>query len=319
VKVRIITPAPPRSRSGNRRTALRWAGILRGLGHRTIVETVYRGGGCDLLIALHAVRSHGSIARFARQCPLTPIVVGLTGTDLYGGLHSSPRALRSLGLASRLVVLQPLGIDDLPAPFRRKARVIHQSAESPRTIPPERRGVFEVCVIGHLRPVKDPFRTAMAARLLPASSRIQVLHLGAALSGSMARRARAETERNRRYRWRGDLDRWSALRILARSRLLVLTSRMEGGANVLSEALAASTPIIASHIPGSIGILGTDYPGTFPVGHTRALAALLWRAESNPSFYRSLQRRCRRLRRLVDPTLERRMWRRLLGELSEAR
>ncbi len=149
-----------------------------------------------------------------------------------------------------------------------------------------------MCVLGHLRPVKDPFRTALAARLLPASSRVRVLHLGAALSEEMAERARQEAAANPRYRWLGELPRWRALRVLGRCRLLALTSEMEGGANAISEAAALSVPVIASRIGGSVGLLGADYPGYFPVGDTAALARLLERAETDTRFYRTLRRGC---------------------------
>src|SRR5439155_19877091 len=108
-----------------------------------------------------------------------------------------------------------------------------------------------------------------------------------------------------RYRWLGDLPRWKALRLLARSRLLVLTSRLEGGANAISEAIAAAVPVLASHISGSVGILGAGYPGYFPVGDTPALAVLLDRAETDADYYGSLQAWCRRLRPLVRPARER--------------
>jgi glycosyltransferase involved in cell wall biosynthesis len=78
-----------------------------------------------------------------------------------------------------------------------------------------------------------------------------------------------------RYGWRGAVPRTEALAVLARSRLLALTSLQEGGANVVSEALAAGVPIVSSAIPGSIGLLGADYPGYFPVGDTEALATVL--------------------------------------------
>jgi len=132
----------------------------------------------------------------------------------------------------------------------------------------------------------------------------------------MAERARAEERRNPRYRWLGERPRGKALRVLARCRLLLVTSRLEGGANVVSEALACSVPILSTRIPGSIGILGSDYPGYFPVGDAGALARLMERAESDPAFYRDLKRRCERLRGLVAPAPERVRWRRLLGEIS---
>jgi glycosyltransferase involved in cell wall biosynthesis len=139
-----------------------------------------------------------------------------------------------------------------------------------------------------------------------------VTHLGAALSKAMAVRARMEMHRNRRYRWLGEVPRAKALRILARSHLLVLTSLLEGGANVVSEALAAGVPIVSSRIAGSIGILGLDYPGYFPVGDTRALATMLVRAECDRQFYRSLKDHCRRQARLVAPSRERRAWEQLM-------
>jgi putative glycosyltransferase (TIGR04348 family) len=268
----------------------------------------------DLMVALHARRSAASIERFHREHPDALLIVALTGTDLYGDIKTSHAARKSLELASRLVVLQPLGLRELPKHLRRKTRVIYQSVKKPRAPVRPLKRTFEVCVIGHLRPVKDPFRTAMAARQLPPSSRIRVTHLGAALSKAMSVRARKEMQRNRRYRWLGEVPRAKALRILARSHLLVLTSRLEGGANVVSEALAAGVPIVSSRIAGSIGILGSDYPGYFPVGDTRALAAMLGRAECDRQFYRSLKDRCQRRAPLVTPARERLAWKGLLSE-----
>lgn len=327
MRIRLITPAPAGSRKGNRVTALRWARILRELGHRVTIEQEYTGGSCDLMLALHARRSASAIDRFSREHPGRPLLVALTGTDLYDDIHTSEQAQQSLELATRLILLQPMGIRELPEPLRPKAEVIYQSATAPRrrgrtvetkVVPrPGRpaRDAFDVCVLGHLRAVKDPFRTAMAARLLPTVSRVRVLHVGSALSDEMAEQARAEAASNPRYRWLGELPRWQALRVLARSRLLVLTSRMEGGANAISEALAASVPILASQISGSIGLLGSGYPGYFPVGDTRHLASLLQRAETDPEYYETLCTWCARLAPLVDPARERRSWEALLQKL----
>jgi glycosyltransferase involved in cell wall biosynthesis len=169
--------------------------------------------------------------------------------------------------------------------------------------------------MGHLREVKDPFRTAGAARLLHPASRIRVLHLGAALSAEMEHQARAEEAGNPRYRWLGELPRRQALRRLARCRLLSLTSLSEGGANVVSEAIAVGVPVVSSRIAGSIGLLGEDYPGYFPVGDTRALADLLGRAETETTFLADLQQRCQACRPLLEVDRERDSWRLLLQEL----
>lgn len=314
--VYIVTPARRGSRGGNRVTALRWARALRELGHRVVIEGTYGGGACDVLIALHAKKSHASIVRYRRERPDGPLVVALTGTDLYHDLTASPEAYESLALASRLVTLQPRGLDALPPPLRARTRVIPQSARGlPRD--PAPMDAFVVCVLGHLRPVKDPFRTALAARLLPTSSRVQVVHVGAALDAAMAAQARAEEAANPRYRWLGERSRRDALGVLAASHLMALTSELEGGANVVSEALACGTPVVASCIDGTLGLLDEGYPGYFPVGDDAALAELLTRCETDPAFYGRLGDWCRARAGLVAPDAERARWGALLDELVE--
>jgi putative glycosyltransferase (TIGR04348 family) len=319
LEVSLVTPARRGARSGNRVTAERWARILRGLGHRVRVESTVGSERADVLVALHARRSAAAIRRFRARSPHAPIVLALTGTDVYGDLGRSTVARRSLDLATRLVVLQPLAIEAVPAAYRPAVRVIHQSVAKPARKPHPEASFFQVCVLGHLRRIKDPFRAAKATRRLPPSSTIKVLHAGRALTASMAERAREEMRRNPRYRWLGDMSHDHALHLLARSRLLVLTSRAEGGANVVSEALAWGVPVVASKIPGTVGLLGEDYPGYFEVGDTRALATLLDRAETEPEFLEALQAACARRTWLVDPVLERRAWRALLQELTGGR
>jgi len=319
----MICPAPRWSRKGNRVTAVRWAGFLKELGHRVIIRQDYDSSPCDILIALHARRSARAIHRFAREHPDRPLVVALTGTDLYRDIRTSRAAQRSLDLATRLVVLQPRGLDELRPAHRPKTRVILQSTQ-PTSVPSRNRPVdktkdFLVCVLGHLRHEKDPLRTALATRLLPDNSRVRVTHLGAALDPAMGRWARAESARNPRYSWIGEVAHGRARGILAQSDLMVLTSRMEGGANVLSEALVDSVPIVASNISSTIGILGAQYPGLYPVGDTAKLAVLLSRAETDRKFYTRLTEWCARLAPRMAPAVERESWQQLLGELSVTR
>ena len=313
MKIELVTPAPAEVHTGNRTTADRWARLLGELGNEVGVRQDWSGEACDLLIALHASRSFSSIERFREAHPQLPLILALTGTDLYGELGGA-EAKRSLALATRIVVLQELAVEALPESAQAKARVIYQSAELLRVSPPREQECFQVCVLAHLRSVKDPLRAAHAVRNLPASSRILVKHAGAILDTDFGSQVEAEQRTNPRYRWLGPLKHEQAMDLLARSHLLALTSELEGGANVVSEAITVRTPIISSRIPGSVGILGKDYRGYFPVGDSGALREQLQRAESDDGFYRDLKERIAGLHALVSADRERETWQALLGE-----
>ena len=315
MKALIVTPAPEGSLTGNRWTALRWAGILTRLQHRPEIVEEYHGQDCDLMIGLHATKSAPSIARFRGERPAAPLVVVLTGTDLYRDLPTSAAARQSLEMATRLVLLHRLGIEELEPKLHPKVRVILQSADPVRGTSPPAPDCFEICVLGHLRPVKDPFRTAEAVRLLPADSRVRVLHAGSAVQPDMETRALDEQASNPRYRWLGPLQRDEALRVLARSRLMAITSLTEGGANVIGEAVVHGVPVISSRIAGSVGLLGADYPAYFPPGDTKALADLIRHCESDRRLYEEIRERCAGLAADFAPDRECEAWRQLLGEL----
>src|SRR3954467_4292961 len=123
----IVTPAAAGTRTGNRHTALRWAALLRAGKHRVQVGLDWNGEGCDALFPLPAGPSHDSIVRF--KATGKPLIVVLTGTDLYRDLPDSAEAKESLAFADRLIVLQEAALQELSAPFRRKARVVYQSAD----------------------------------------------------------------------------------------------------------------------------------------------------------------------------------------------
>src|SRR5262249_10570669 len=169
-------------RYGNRVTAVRWSKILIQLGHQVVIRESYSHEPFDLLVGLHARRSFDSINRFQRKHPNNAIIVALTGTDLYRDLSRSKSAQRSLDIATRIVALQPRALAELRERWREKSRVVYQSvSRSPGQKGSPQSAHFDVCVVGHLRPVKDPLRAAMAARLLPRSSRIRVTSLGRAI------------------------------------------------------------------------------------------------------------------------------------------
>jgi len=316
VNIQLVTPAPLRINNGNRISALRWAAILRKLGHQVRVTRSYQERRCDALIALHARRSADSIRRFHELHPERPLIVVLTGTDLYRDIRTDSKAQQSLQFATRIVVLQSMALRELSKDLRSKTRVIYQSAEALEHTPPPTRS-FRVCIIAHLREEKDPLRAALAVRHLPAPSRIQLTHIGLALDEKLGARARIEAARNPRYRWIGQLSHAKTRALLARCKVLCITSKMEGSSNVLSEALAASVPVIASKIDGLVGTLGRRYAGYFPVGDTHQLRRLLLKAETDPRFYRQLHRHCARLRDLVQPQRELEAWRHLLVEVEK--
>jgi putative glycosyltransferase (TIGR04348 family) len=312
----LVSPAPADSTTGNGVTARRWARFLRELGHQVELSREYHGGDYDALIALHARKSADAIRGFHAGQPGRPVVIALTGTDLYPDLVTAGVDPRVLAIADRLVLLQPRGLDQLGPDTRERTRVIFQSVP-PIERKPARPGCFEVAFLAHLRPVKDPLRPAEAVRDLPAGSRILVTHLGGAHDEELGAAAAAQSATNPHYDWLGARPREEALDLLARSRLLVLTSRHEGGANAISEALAAGLPIVCSRIPGSTGLLGEDYPGYFPVGDTGALTRALYDAERDTGgYYTALHERCASLAGLVDPAREREAWAALLAGLS---
>lgn len=286
VRVEIVTPKGPASGSGNWTTADRWAMLLRESGHEATVSGSWQDSGTELLIALHARRSHDSIARFAAAHPDRPLVVALTGTDLYRDIREDTEARGALDLAWRLVVLQERGPDELSRLHREKTSVVYQSA-APLTREPDP-DAFTALVLGNLRPEKDPFRAVLAARLAPEDSRLRVLHAGGADESHEAE-AREHERQEPRYRWLGQVEPEAARGLLSRSRVLVQSSIMEGGANAVGEAIAAGLPVLASDIPGNIGMLGQGYPGYYPAGDERRLAELLRRAEKDAGFYAKLE------------------------------
>ena len=279
--------------------------MLRTDGHRVHVDVDYHGEQADLMIAIHAWRSADAILRYRERFPGGPLALCLGGTDVNTFLKSDPvPTLRSMEMADTLICLHDLIGDALPAQLRTKLHVIRQSAlplPGPRR--PSKR-TFDICVIGHLRDEKDPFRTALAARHLPSNSKLRIIHLGKAHTAEFAKQAATEMAANSRYIWRGEVPGWRVRRELARTHLMVISSNQEGGANVVSEAIVAGVPVIASDIAGNIGLLGTDYPGYYPLGDEAALARLLARCETEPTFLRTLEQWGRKLAPSFRPAHE---------------
>ena len=299
--IAIITPARAGARNGNRHTAQRWAGHLRAAGHRVSVGTEWNGRPCDLLLALHARRSHSAILEYRKRFPSAPLVVALTGTDLYRDLPASRKAQQSLAFADLIVTLQSEAGNELERKFRAKVRVVYQSSDaSVRQAPPKDR--FRVAVVGHLRREKDPFRAALALSHLKQD--LEVVQVGDALSREFSIQAKKHMKRDTRYRWLGGRSHREALGWIARSHALVVSSLMEGGANVICEAARIGTPVLASRISGNIGMLGRRYPGYFPTFDEKALGRLIEEILARKP-YQILKRALAARRHLFLPSAER--------------
>lgn len=306
MKIALITPASAKSRSGNRHTAVRWAAFLRSAGHKVQILTEWAGQPANLLLALHARRSHASIAAFSAAHPDLPVLLALTGTDVYRDIHSDASAKASLRLADRFIVLQPKATEELPSELRHLANVVYQSCASTRSWKPVSRG-FRICIVGHLRDEKDPLCAARALSRIPRSVDIRIVQVGADLDEALGSEARALEAREPRYRWVSSVPHARALAWLSSSHLMVISSRLEGGANVVSEAIRIGVPIMASGISGNVGLLGSDYPGYFRPGDDRELASLMVRAATNVEFLRLLKQHVDSLQTLVAPENEARM------------
>jgi putative glycosyltransferase (TIGR04348 family) len=306
-QIAIISPALANANNGNWQTAFRWARHLR-TRYRVMLESSYDPAASDIapdaVIALHARRSAAVIAALADHRPSLPIALVLTGTDLYRDIRHDADAQRSLELATCLVVLQEAGFDELRPAHREKAVVIHQAA--PALKPADRNALrkhFDAIMVGHLRDEKDP-ATFMRAAEFVSQPNIRLTHVGGALDESLGAQAVATQHATPAYRWLGDLPHARTRQLLKRSNLMAICSKMEGGANVIIEAITSGVPVVASDISGNRGMLGNDYAGYFPLGDAAELARLIERAASDRAFYDRLCRQCAARAPLFAPERE---------------
>jgi putative glycosyltransferase (TIGR04348 family) len=303
-RILVVSPATARENNGNWQTASRWGRFLRPV-YQVEVTAGWPGSPApDLMIALHARRSSASLDAFTRACPGRPSLLVLTGTDLYRDIDNSTEAQRALEQASALVLLQDAGLAQLPAHLRQKAHVIYQSAPAltPYARSPARRHL-DICMVGHLRAEKDPLTFIRAAGLADCP-RLRFVHIGGALDPELAAAAQAAQQDNPRYAWLGALPHGAARQRIRRSHAMVIASRMEGGANVIIEAVTCGVPVLASDISGNRGMLGEDYAGYFPVGDVQALAHLVERSATDRDFDALLRRQCAARAALFAPQAE---------------
>jgi putative glycosyltransferase (TIGR04348 family) len=306
----IVTPGTREANNGNWRTARRWAGFLAGVA-KPIVQSAWNGEPADIALALHARRSADSIERLRALRPGIPLVLVLSGTDLYRDLPVSPEARRSLELADRIVALQEDALAHVPREHAGKCEVIYQSST---TLAPARKaaGRLDCVAVGHLREEKDPRTLWRALGLLDPALPIRLRHIGDSLDPALGNEARGLMASDPRYRWNGALPHGLTRCAIRDAHLLVHPSLMEGGANVIVEAITAGTPVVASRVSGNVGMLGRNYPGYFEVGDAQGLARLLAKLLDDAAAMKALRRACDERRRLFSPARERQALRKLV-------
>jgi putative glycosyltransferase (TIGR04348 family) len=323
----IVSPALAAANNGNWQTARRWRKLLSPDWRARISDRWpdEGSGGDEVMLALHARRSAAAIAAWAQAKGTQGLVVVLTGTDLYQDIARDAQAQRSLQLARRLVVLQELGIAALPSELQHKARVIYQSTSARQTLLKSNHQLRAV-MVGHLREVKSPGTLFEAARLLAGRTDIRIDHIGGAGEAAWAELARATEHDCPGYRWLGELPHAQARQAIQRAHVLVHTSAMEGGAHVIMEAVRSGTPVLASRVPGNVGMLGSDYEGYFEHGQAGQLAALLERCRSGqvarpddpaPALLDRLRAQCALRAPLFTAEAERAALLQLLQELQD--
>ena len=313
----IVSPALAQANNGNWQTASRWQRFLASVSQASIASA-WNGAPVDALIALHARRSADSIMHFRAAHADAPMALVLTGTDLYRDLEFDGTARHALECASHVVVLQDEGLERLEPIVRAKARSIVQSAS--RLVRRDAaRGHVTFVAVGHLRDEKDPLTLMRAARLLPAATPIRIEHIGGALDAALGAKAVQTMQACAHYRWLGNQPHTTARRWIARSQALVHMSRMEGGANVVIEAVRSLVPVLASRIDGNVGLLGRDYAGYFEAGNAAALAALMQRFATDAAFAAHLRAQCALREPRFAPAVERAAVRALLADMIGAR
>jgi glycosyltransferase involved in cell wall biosynthesis len=171
-------------------------------------------------------------------------------------------------------------------------------------------------LVAHLREEKDPATAFAAWRLLPRDVAATLTIIGAALDPALGRAARDLAAADPRVQWLGPRDHAWTRQAIKRAHLLVIPSRMEGGANVVVEAITSGTAILGTRMSGNVGMLGDDYPGYFTVSNPAELAALVHRASRDRALVRELEDRCRQRAHLFTPAAE---ISGLLAVVSEAR
>lgn len=246
----------------------------------------------DLVHALHARK--GGAAWLDHALPGDPpLVVSLTGTEIHRDLGDPSLAPRVLGalrearlvlssggalLASAVAVVPslsgrsavvPKGVD---LPPRDPGFDLRRAAGLPRN-------AFVFLLPAGLREVKDPlFALEPLSRLRRGDPRVAFVHCGESLDPSLEEALRARAAAEPWVRTLGAVPYRRMGSVYAGASVVLNTSRSEGYANVLPEAMAAGRPLLAADIPANAETV------------VRGRTGLLYRAGDADSFLRAAGR-----------------------------
>ena len=324
LEIAMVLPEDAPVGSGNRVSAGRWSAMLRAGGHR-VRELEAPGqhadyAGLDLWIGLHAERSSSSLDLALTRAPGLRAITVLTGTDLNREGGPSESTQDQLDRSNRLVILNKSARRLVPEPLQDRVRYLPQVPTGIDPIPVRQAPTATLAMLGHLRPVKDPEVVLRALENLPRGLGLRVLHAGKPLCAELEQAClNASRNPSLPYQYLGPVDRTAALGILAESQGLLLPSRSEGGASVLSEALLTGRAVISSDAPGITSFLPDDYSGTFAIGDDRQLGERLERFATDAEWRHQLTELCASAGEQLRGFDEARGWLELVCELKSAR
>lgn len=307
MKICICSGYPLSSPKGNSVTAKRLEKLFQSAGYEAFAVSTEMPPQADHLVVLNAIKTAAASKYYARTYPDSMVHVMLTGTDIHRDIHQFPElADEVFQVASSLIVAHPECIDEVPEQWRRKLRVIYPSVELPE-IPqfvPYTSPTF-TC-LGHLREVKNPHLMFNALQLL--NEEVKAVSLGDALEEKEGDIARANMEADARYQWLSGVDRPQALERMKQSIATINSSFLEGGSNVIVEAISLGVPVLASDIAGNRGLLGESYGGLFPSNDVKALAGLMKKCLTDKLFRGLLLEQLQIQRKLFSSEWEIRTW-----------
>jgi glycosyltransferase involved in cell wall biosynthesis len=347
IDARILTPFGQKSGMGNWRTASRYAQMLRASGINAsiyepsqIEDACTHSGQRTVAIVLNAARSSEAVTTFVAE--QIPVMLVMTGTDLYGALSPEQsgseryqRAEQALHLARLILVLQAEAGDEIRRRWPKLADRVHcvLQTSAPRKpyapVMTQHSKTIRFLVAGHIREEKDPrtafigfhraFPDGWATRADGGRVPVRLIHVGSHQDKMLAQELIRLGAQYPGILLEGPLSHAQTLRQMTHVHCLIQSSVSEGGALVVSEAVACRLPVIASAIPAHRGQMGADYPGFFKTGDPDDLARVLQQFVSDDVFVARLRESGQALASLLaSPTAEREALARLVRQLSES-